>query len=631
MLVCVLFCGGCLFTPPVWSPGGNELAYITVSQPQEHWFGTDWPFGPLPGVSQPSAAAAVMAQVRVWNAQTGTDILIDQTPGLLSNVAWAPAGDALCYLRFEPADSQKWRDLQSRSLQLEIANPDDLWEAMESEERIAGTLALLVRRRSGQTDILHETKADFLAAHILLLPWSSPSWSGDGLLLAVGWCSPWETLVLNVETGKIQHRFPGVVMPSWSPTSEQLAMYRVDGQRGFVVTNKSFWPEPRMVQPMEFASEPVVWDPKGGGNFWTVYQHDLNVPRGNLTAPGDGKQLSVVRGSADDASRAEIRAFGLGKNTTSAASLCFDHRTNDLLLSAYAEGFAPAFHLLHAETGAQTRIWHPLGEEDSDAPILIGGQRISATTGLAAFRYGVPDWSAPLALYDLKSREVQFIVPTEESAAPGLWSLAEATGRLVRKLPPQAKSPFGVGKFLSPSQRMRNVDPIEWPLDLFNRPQTQPEEDPAQQRIHNLAGYGLAILKQLPSVKSDRLREAEIFFRYSRQEYAAAFDGIQALLRQSNLAPARKQVLSAVACQCAVATGNRDWARDVLTELIHERTALLRRTMDFDAHRELQLLGVNDNSTPPSPATGTDLDDPLLDRLRSLWDHLQAQETKAKQ
>lgn len=630
-MLAALACSGCLFSPPSWSPDGNELAYICAAGHEADWFPPDWPFRSTDGPA-PAASARVRSQVRVWNAEKGTDKLLDETEGVFSNVAWRPDGQSLTYLRFEPKRRGEWSTLRKRLDDLPILTPDDLWDALQSPDQVEGTLALILRRRDGGKITLHQETTQFKAAHLVALPWLSPAWSPDGLLIAAPWCSPLQTLIFDFEKNEVIQRFEGTVLPSWSPNGEQLCVFRIEGRRGYAVTDRTTWFEPGLVQPVDFVNEPALWDPKGSGNFWACYQHEAISRQGPIEDPGQVQQLSVMRISSNGSFRHQVHAFNLARRTASASWLTFDPNSNSLLFCANAGGVPVNIHELHAEFGDPQRIWHPLGDEEADSPILLGGQRKSPAHNLLAYRFGIPDWSAPLALYDLKRSENRVLATNRETAVPALWVIAEATARLVRKLPPQAKSPYRVSEntFLSPRRRLEQTPPLDWTLDLFNRPKTQDEQDESvRNRIEELAGFGLEILKGMPREQSPQMQEAEIFFRYARREYQQTFDLIQAHLRQAELPPDRAAALSAVACQCAMATGNRDWARGVLRELLAERSKRLSRTEDVNPRRELQLLGIGDDRLP---LTGKEeFNDPLFDRLRSLWDQVHLDVPKPEQ
>lgn len=613
--IAVLANSGCLFSSPAWSPQEDQLAYLCAAGGEENWLISDWLFG-TPEKKRPPEQPPVF-QLRIWDARSSRDVLIDQVRGVFSRPGWAPDGQSLAYVRFEPDDAAVWSHLWQQLQQVRLESPDQIWDALMGEEEVDGHLTLVRRYRDGRSESLEQKTGAFPARQLAALPWLAPAWTNDGLTLAAPWVGPIQTMVLALDKSRVEHRFDWHIFPSWASEGEQLALFRIDGQRGWTVTDRNTWPVPRFLQPASFVSDSAIWDPKGGG-FWAAVQTS-----GLLREPGNNEPfLSVMRVSIKGQGQQEIRSFSLGRNPMAVASLTFDPRASTLFCSLYADGMTPECHAIHAESGRVQRTWHPLMEGEDDRGILFGAIEVSSSGDMLAFRYGVPDWSAPLAIYDLKRQRCTVLASNRELTAKALWVFTESAGRLVRELPPQTVSPYKSNELLQAWQRRTRIQPAYWLLDLFDRPETQAKREPiATERLNALAEYGLALTqtqKERTGPFGRSVQETELLFQYITQDYKRALESANQLARSPNISADHRQALLTIACQCALVLGHRDWVRQTLERLIAERTAQLRRYEDLDSRWELQLLGVGDDNVP----TSSEGRDPLLDRLGSLWDEL---------
>src|SRR5205085_470374 len=128
--------------------------------------------------------------------------LVAATSGVFSAPSWAPDGESIYFVCWEPA-----------------SNGD-------------GTLSLIRQHRSGKTEIVVRETGRFPFTERRMLPFETASPSSDGLLIAVPWLGPKGLAVVNLETNRIVRRFQQASAPVWSGDSQNLAYFVSESSSG---------------------------------------------------------------------------------------------------------------------------------------------------------------------------------------------------------------------------------------------------------------------------------------------------------------------------------------------------------------------------------------------------------------
>lgn len=635
---------GCLFSEIAWSPNGAHLAFLSATSDTDNIFDDTWLFGGTSSGEEFSPVEKGGCELLVWSADEGVLALVDSTSGRMSSPAWSSDGQTLLYTRFAPAS---------------VAMPGTGASARAEGTPATGKLTLVRRYRDGHQELLHEQHGTFVEEEIRRLPEEPAAVSDNGIWGAFPWLSPKRLVVYSFEKKEVVAEIEGAGLPSFAPGSRNLAYHHSPGTGGgmnvMLVTPES-WTQGKLALGGVDGERPVAWA-RGGGAFFTTRhaQADLAgrpAAAGGAAGGNEAARIEVVQVSVSDFATRVLQRFPLPGDADprlAHASVCFDDATESLFVSAIQPGLPGFLESIDTET-LERRVWHPFNEEVSPHGIPIGAPAASPArgpTGMAgagrhwlAFRYGLPEWSAPIAIHDPRKSGITTEVLTVGMRMRALWSIAEAVRRVVRKVPDDAPS-----NFLFPAERSAPLaraiaDQLDSPLDLFDRPSRQAGRDKDERAdILRLTRHGLdlvhcgmaqgtraaeasAILRgALKESGARRMTELELFFHYAREEYAEA---LQAAERRARQAPPRESAqnrlaLECVRAQCLVALGREREARKLVRDLTLQRQLQLAAADGSQERRELRQAGVDLGARFEKLTDGAD---PILERLCSLAEEL---------
>lgn len=599
------------FSTPTWSGDGRQFAYLASSGDEGLLFGDGWLFGG--GSSRVAREKAsprrVTSQLWIGTIATGRSELLDETTGRFSVPGWSPDGKSVYYVRFRPSDGR---------------GPVDREEAGSGAES-EGLLELVRRHRNGRMELIHARHGTWPIEEVIHLPRRVTACSENGLYVVAPWLGPSRLLVVAVGDHRLEHEIPDADHASFSPGSRFLVYAKTNESPGIHLTPMGRWTESKPVCPNLTLQEPVCWS-RGGGSFFIQRRGD-QLATSRRHDPQDQFRIEITQFSISDSSERLLQKLMLNSEeppSSARTMLAFDQGREVLYVSVLQPGLPPVFESLDTES-LEKRVWHPLCDELSEHRVPLGAQAVSRDSKYLLFRFGLPEWCAPLALYDLPRNRWRTWVSNHSLRARGLWALVATARRIIRRVPAETPSPFFVPPRTPFESHLRAAEELTSPMDLFDRPKDQASRDDQQRAdLDRLAKLGLELLESGSRVEDasweKRRAELSLFFHYAREDYASA---LNAAGRVEELWPVdepveRRMALAAVQAQCMIGAGRGQSARVLLTRLIQERSRQLAGAEGIQERRELLLLGIDLGAVSKTYSMATS--DPILERLVNLLD-----------
>src|SRR5262245_60615477 len=175
------------FAPLAWSPVRRELAYGGTVGGADAVVPAGWLLpSPEPIIDGETVRHAIWV---VAPGESRAD-LVAETNGVFSAPCWAPDGESIYFVKWEP------------------------------DSAAGGTLSLVRQHRSGKSDVVVSESGRFPFTDRRMLPFESASASSDGLLIAVPWLGPKGLAIVNLETKRIVRKLQQASAPTWSGDSQ---------------------------------------------------------------------------------------------------------------------------------------------------------------------------------------------------------------------------------------------------------------------------------------------------------------------------------------------------------------------------------------------------------------------------
>ncbi|MFO0947549.1 MAG: hypothetical protein U1D30_16765 [Planctomycetota bacterium] len=597
------------FSTASWSPDSRQFAFLASAGDENLFFDDGWLFGGSALTPAGSPAASNTCQLWVATVALGKSERIDETAGRLSIPCWFPDGKSLLYVRFRPASLDGLPDMPELS----------------SNHEVEGTLELVRRYRTGRSDQVYQRQGSWPLGELLRLPVRSTACSDNGLHVALPWVGSTRLIVLSLSDRKVEAEYPDADHANFSPGNRYLAFGKTTEPFGVMLTPIGKWTEGSLLCPHVTVQEPICWS-RGGTHFF-IHRRGDQMPPSRRHDAQEPSRMEIRQVSTTDGSERTIQGLMLNGEepaSKSRAMLAFDPAKEMLYISVLQSGFPPVIESLDTET-LDKKTWHPLCDELSEHRVPLGAQSVSADSKYLLFRYGLPEWCAPLALYDLPRNRWRTWVSNHSLRVRGLWALATTARRIIRKVPAEAPSPFIVTEKISFRDHLRVAEELTSPLDLFDRPKDQASRDDQQRAdIDRLAKLGLEMLesdRRINDIEWSRRRaELLLFFHYAREDYGSAL--VAAGQVEENW-PAdepidHRMALATVRVQCMIGSGKGTTARPLLSRLIQERARQLAGADGNQERRELLQSGIDLGAVTKNLATSGS--DPILERLNNLLD-----------
>ena len=550
------------FAPAAWSPTRNELAF-------GGWVGgADGVIPPgwlLPVNPDSQSASKENRRQAIWVLPPGESKaeLIASTVGVFSAPTWAPDGESLFYVQWEPAANGQ------------------------------GTVTLKRHFRDGKSQTITREIGRFAMADRLLLPFETISVSPDGILVAAPWMMPKGLAIVDLETNRVVRRLQQTSGPAWSPDSGTLAYFAAEssssGLLGFgsATKNKQRNPAQLMVASrtalLEGSSQTPVG--KSTGLFdgsqparWDQTGHTLLALRSMIesAASFEPSRVLAYRISVSDGRAAKVytAASGEVKGPPLLASFAFDPRNETMILAAVRADARMMFDRFELSGSQFDAPWHPFDETDASLPSPLGSLALSEDGKRLAFRFGKPELGAPIAIWNLDGDRT---TPIHTDDAGDLRTAAVFTASARRTL-------------LQVAQDNAFKFQMTWPgawdsgrehpqrLNPFPRLERLEALDEHQLlRVRQLAARGLEFIGKRPpardSVSAKRFDELALQLHYLREEFGPALKAIDRLTADEAATPERRLMLAVLRAQCLEASAGSRMAKLSLESLL-ESSAL---------------------------------------------------------
>ena len=614
-LVAVISSG---YSPIEWSPNSLELALVAPAGDGEVVFPEGWLWHkPTESVLEPTSTRRQLWLVDVGRSQ---GFLLDETEGSFSSPAWAPKEQALAYTVFTP-------DPTAPSDQNDLIGPLGIQ---------SGKLELVIRSADGKRTVLHSESGQWPRVNIEALPTRVVAWSPNGRYLAFPWLGNRSLKILNIETEKVEAEWSQGSLPSWSPTGEWLAFFDNGTEEGFQLVRSNKWTTDSSFVPAIGIVQPVVWE-AAGDSFLFVRPPDLTPQaRADFAFARRVQQFRcpLVRVHVPDLST-EVVAFaqraGQREEGLVACYASIDPKRSEWAISILAKGVSPRLEIVSSETTSAAQFSRrrtPLEESAFDTLVPVGALSYSRT-GLLAYRFGIADWGAPIAIDDSHQGVKQSIAPTMAMRMRGLYSLVFALEKITQKGHSAIRATEGLdaqGRRLVNAENYREIGfNRTQALDLFELPERQmarPVE--LREAIDEITRQGLELIDQAPPeqlspILRRQLAETELFFRYLREDYVGA---VRAADRIAGTADGKLDefdllALDTVRLQCLVEMQRKDAARVELDSLARR---IEKRTRTKDKPKETSGAKPDEQTKPvPRPEEY----EPLITRILYLEEQMQ--------
>lgn len=591
------------FASTAWSPTRNELAFGGWVGGADDVIPAGWL---LPVRSDPQSASKETKRQAIWIVPPGesTAELVASTVGVFSAPTWAPDGESLFYVQWEPAANGQ------------------------------GTLALKRHFRDGASKTIVQEVGRFAIPDRLTLPFETASCSPDGTLVAIPWLMPKGLAVIDLEKSRVVKRLQQASGPAWSPDSGSLAYFSAERpSAGLAVLNASTKSKLRNAAQLmvasraallEGGSQTAVGKPMGLFDSaqpprWDQTGHTLLALRSMMESPSsfEPSRVTLHRISVADGRASKVYAAATGevKGPPLSASFAFDPKNETVILGsvrADARMMLERFELSDSQFEAP---WHPFDEADSALPAPLGSLSLSPDGKRLAFRFGKPELGAPVAVCNVEGDRT---TPIHTDDAGDLRAAAVFVASARRTL-------------LQVQQDNAYKFQMTWPgawdsgrehpqrLNVFPRIERLEALDEQQLlRVRQLAARGLEFLKRRHSpaegaASATRFDEFALQLHYLREEFGPALRAIDRLNADDSATPERRMTLAVLRAQCLEATAGSKMAKLSLESLLEGDAIKTLRMPEGDEgphpllKRIEELLGGSKSSERSGDDDGADL------------------------
>jgi hypothetical protein len=204
----------------------------------------------------------------------------------------------------------------------------------------------------------------------------------------------------------------------------------------------------------------------------------------------------------------------------------------------------------------------------------IASLSYSPTGDSLAFRYGIPDWSSPPAIWRPVDRSWRTLAPTMALRMRALANIVAAIENPLRNAAGPSAPRSGASGKESPAYR-ELFSTRNHPLELFDLPDRQRRREHEQRSmIDRLTQEGLRLIDDAPDHQKTptvdvRLAEIELLLRYAQRDYRGALSAADRIVQRSQQpVPDLDQLaLDLVRLQCLVGEQRLDAARWEVTRL----------------------------------------------------------------
>ncbi len=510
---------GCLHAPMPWSVDGKWLAYTVEVRPVAQLLRPGWLFRG-PATPEPRRTRATVSSYRIWatQAESGTSVLLEESPSPLTAPGWSPDGRALAFGR------------------------------VVAEAEGKGRFEVVVVEGSARRRVLASRPIAEIGPEAAALPGQAIAWSPDGRYLAVPQIGPNGLAILRADNGRQVNAIHDAFLPSWAPEGGRLAFF-VRGTGDTLQCIDSPLAQPRLLAEVGQASQAAAWNRDGLAV--------VAIARRPLGKPGDSRaeEIDLIQVRLDTGTTTRIHQLGSdaaqGRDRSVAgASIAFDREGENLFASTIVEGQPCQITWFRPR---ENQIYKKFSILDYAAP--MGSLSLSPDgRTLAARVVGLDRLSAP-ALCDLDSNDqkTRLIAPDDASRVEWIATLVETARSILGGLPAASTEPNApattrvdrptllpiLGEFEPNSEafhRLRKIGRMGRPL--CDRPEGSPPADPEVAAI---------------------LDEARLFFDYLREDYGAALASIEAL-EAREASPEHRRKLLTIRAQVFLNRGQLDRA-----------------------------------------------------------------------
>ncbi|MGE5755152.1 MAG: biopolymer transporter Tol, partial [Planctomycetaceae bacterium] len=546
----------CLHAPVIWSPDGRWLAYTMAVQPGSRMRAPWWLFETEPPARsdrepvRPKPRAAAVAY-RLWatRAETGESVLLEGSRGPLTSPGWSPDGRALAFGRLVPEPDGRAR------------------------------FEIVVQDGPGRQRVLLSRPHPELDAKAADLPVLAPAWSPDGRYLAVPWFQQTLSLaIVRADNGRVLKPIDDACWPAWSPDKTMLAFVHGGDPESLQCLDTNFGPS-RHLADIGPTSQSPVWSHDGrslvvvaGVSAPPPGLGPMPGPRSKPTAappgPVPSQQAKLIRvdvASGKVETVASVTPDPIGRDEAFCGAWFSCGRDGeDLFFTSDVEGQPTVITWFRPRSGETYKRFHPI-----DHSIRIGALAVDPNGRLLALRVGPPGDPSPPALCDLTTDRVVPLVPDDAARVEWLTTLIGAARELLR---------FGLP---AASIAGRTVDRAA----LLPIPGEFPATHEVSSRLRRLGRLGRPICDRTaeappadPSL-SALLDEAKLFFDYLREDYAAAYEDLDALEARAVTPDQRLRLLS-VRAQVFLGLGRTDRAAQTIA-FLNETAPSSRRRLEM--------------------------------------------------
>lgn len=534
LLTALLAGAGCLHPPLFWSPDGEWLTYAVGNRDARSAFPSGWLFQTSANrfAAEPKANDARGAErrrnrlkYRIWatRASDRLSLPLEESDHPLTSPGWKPDGSQLAFGRivFDKAGQSGFEIVVQEG---------------PTERRVIATEPI---PRA-------ELDAEIEAAD---LPALSIAWSRDGEWLAVPRFRP-KGLAIVRASGGVAATLDDGYFPAWSPAEAGGVAYLKSGDSdSLYYWNARSNTRPRML--CDLGPGPAFCAPE-----WSR----------------DGKSISIARRRSINRSSEQIellRVFLNEPRIQVVKRLLREPATADrpILAASFAlsRDSAEVFTVVQTEGEGSEIVWSKPRRgaksiEDIiykripllDPTIPIGAVSLSPTERKLAVRGGAPNITAPPAVYDLTTDDLELLAPDDSTRIEWLAILVGSA----RKLIDQA----------FPAQRGGSATSRPALLPLPKEPMLDPS---FSTRLRKIGRAGKALCER-PSVAAatdadsrEVLAEAAVFFNYLAGDYDSAWKALDAVEARMSDREGRLRCLG-LRAQIATCRGRKALARSIL-------------------------------------------------------------------
>jgi len=550
------------FAPLAWSPVRRELAFGGAAGGAESVLPQGWL---LPAASTAASASTnpsdpVRRAIWVLPPGEGHADLIAVTTGQFSAPCWAPDGESLYFVRWEPAADG------------------------------GGSLALIRRRRDGTTDVIHQEAGRYPFSERQSLPFETPAASPDGLFVVAPWLNPKGLVVVNLETNQVVRKLAAATGPSWSPDSQQLAYFvsepatpigglasgpqraqQRNAARLKIAERKALLAsgDGRVARSMgEFdATQPARWDQTG---------HTLLALRSLVESPSsfEPSRVQLFRVTVGEGRAARLLGVSSAEEKAKppASSFAFDAKTDTLFLCAPRPDARMLVERYDLSGAHSESSFHPFEEIDSPLPPPLGAVSLSKDGKRLAFRFGKPDAGAPVAVWDIDAERATTIHTDDAGDLRAAAVFVASARRSYLRVHPENGTAY---QMTLPGSWDRGREHPQRLAAFPRRGRLALTDDVRLLSVRRLAADGLAFIAGRRNSWATNRTKADASFDelalqlyYFREEFERARRCVDRLTLDQPMPDERRVMLAILRAQCLEATAGPGLARFSLEPII---------------------------------------------------------------